>query len=135
MEPAQIAEKIFNENPKKPNTIQLGVDEIDDEYVFELLLNILLEGIFVKYGDEFKPDYLTIDKLEKLNEYMKSMGFTVKKHYNKSGHAYCRFNEENPRIFSIDRHQLRKNQIIKREKITDYYIDLGEFQLNFDHYS
>lgn len=134
MEPAQIAEKIFSVEPKEPKTIRLGLEEADHEYVFELMLNILLEGIFVKYGEGFKPEYLTVEVLSTLNEYMKSMGFIVNKHFDKGGHAYCNFNIENPRIFSIDKHQLRKNQIIERNKLTDYYIDLGEFQLNFDYF-
>lgn len=135
MEPQQIAQAIFSNNPKEPNTIKLGLDESDNEYVFELMLNILLEGIYVKFGTNFNIKSLTIEVITLLNEYMKSMGFTISNHQDKEGHCYCKLDRSRDRYgFSIDKHQLRKNEFIERKKLTDYYINIGESQLNFDFY-
>lgn len=129
-----IARQIFSTDPKQSHTVRLGLEEIDNEYIFQTLLNILLEGLYVKFGDGFDINNLTPEILIHLNEYMKSMGFIITKHINKEGRSYCNFNKNRPRVFIMDVHQVRKNEIIEREKLSEYYIDLGESQLNFDHF-
>ena len=130
----EIAKQIFANPPKPPHTIRLGLEEVDNEYVFQTLLTILLEGLVIKFGSEFDINKLSPEILIHLNEYMKSIGFIITKHTGKDGCCYCNFNVNNPRIFGMDVHQVRKNEIIEREKLSEYYINLGDSQLNFDHF-
>ena len=46
--PKSIAENIFSNDPSEPNTNQLILEEGDNEFVFEILVNILLEGLKLK---------------------------------------------------------------------------------------
>ena len=128
-----ISKQIFSIPPKPPNTIRLGLEEGDNEYIFQTILTILLEGMYVKFGKDFNINELTPEILIHLNEYMKSMGFIITKYNDKEGHCYCNFNKGNP-PFIMDVHQVRKNEIIERVKLSEYYINLGESQLNFDYF-
>jgi len=135
--PEHIAKFVFYDEPKVARSINLQLEEGDNEYVFQLILNVLLEGLYIKYGSEFDINQLNDDILHKLNEYMKSIGFSLKRHANKQGHCYCkivRINLEKPYMFVVDKHQKQKNDFIERKNLTDYYIDLGNSQLNFTHY-
>lgn len=133
---SDIAEYIFSKEPTLPGTIQLGMDETDHEYVFQTLLNILLEGLYVLFGSDFTMTDLTPELLQLLNQYMKSMGFIVNKHLDKEGHCYCDIAQKETGldkryVFLVNKHQLRKNQIIIRKNLTEYYVNIGQCQLHF----
>jgi hypothetical protein len=136
---AEIAKKIFMNDPKAPFTIRLGLEEVDHEYVFQIILNILLEGLYIKFGSNFDIGQLNVDILCHLNQYMNSMGFQLNKHADKEGHCYCdliKLNNQGSEkyIFVVNKHQLVKNDMIERKNLTEYYINIGEAQLNFSFY-
>lgn len=56
--PKSIAENIFLSDPKPPNSNQLLLSEYDNQYVFEILINIFLEGLRLK-------KYINIEFLSK----------------------------------------------------------------------
>lgn len=131
-----IAKFVFSTEPKQENTIKLIPDEADLEYIFEMILNLLLEGLYILYGSNFDIQQLNTEIISRLNEYMKSMGFIMEYHTTKGGHCYCDLkklmDDGKPYVFFIDRHQKRKNEFIERKKLTDYYVNLGNgAQLNF----
>lgn len=83
----QLAEQIFTKPPGQPFTIGLELD-IDDgentekspaktQTIFEVLANILLYGIKVKYGEQQDPKRLNEKQIDTLRQYMNSMGFDV----------------------------------------------------------
>ena len=128
-----IAMQLFSGLPKGPCTIQLSFEEVDNEYIFQTLLTILLDGLYIIYGENFDINNLTPEIIIHINEYMKSIGYIITKYINKEGHCYCTF-RKGIIPFIIDKHQYEKNRIIERNKISEYYINLGKYQLNFDFY-
>lgn len=88
----ELAERIFSMNPYPPCSIGLELD-IDNnpngpdtsntpssektQTVFEILANILLCGIKIKYGEQQDPKRLNQKQIETLQAYMQSMGFNV----------------------------------------------------------
>lgn len=64
--PKSIAENIFSSPPDNPNTKQLLLDEADNEFVFEILINILLEGLKVK--DYFNKENLKNSRIKNFVE-------------------------------------------------------------------
>lgn len=77
--PEKLAEQIFSKKPKPKKSCQLILDQVDDEYVFELLLKILSNGINVLYGNEANISNIVESPEIKiiLNEYFESMGFKL----------------------------------------------------------
>lgn len=99
----ELAERIFSVNPYPPCSIGLELDidassdnsnkksnenlsnEISNENlssektqtVFEILANILLCGIKIKYGEHQDPKRLNEKQIETLQAYMRSLGFTI----------------------------------------------------------
>lgn len=85
----ELAERIFSVNPYPPCSIGLELDidassndssEISSEKtqtVFEILANILLCGIKIKYGEHQDPKRLNEKQIETLQAYMRSLGFTI----------------------------------------------------------
>ena len=94
--PKSIAENIFLNEPDVPNTKQLILEECDNEFVFEILINILLEGLKLKkYFNEdnlkkskiinfvelYNEDYIiniNENNLINLYKYFLSLGFIIK---------------------------------------------------------
>jgi hypothetical protein len=85
----QLAQQIFSKPFQPPCTIMLELDakENDQEIptrtaseaqtVFEVLANILLFGIRVKYGENQNPKKLNEKQILEMKGYMQSMGFDV----------------------------------------------------------
>lgn len=88
MSPQDIAKKIFTEEPKKPLTNVIGVENSPDmSFVYEILLNILLEGLDLVTEDLNNYDYDNFNEKSILffNPWFYSMGFTIcVKKYHKS---------------------------------------------------
>lgn len=91
----ELAERIFSVNPYPPCSIGLELDidastntDSNDmtqhqessektQTVFEILANILLCGIKIKYGEQQDPKRLNEKQIETLQAYMRSLGFTI----------------------------------------------------------
>jgi hypothetical protein len=79
----QIAEFIFSKPPQEPCTIQIFADENDDEYIFQLLLNIFMEGLAKNYNN---LDNIDLGKFSEnfdkhipiLEKFIHSVGFNLK---------------------------------------------------------
>lgn len=76
----QIAQLIFSKPPT--SNLSLTLDEADNEYVFEILLNIFLEGLMIKNYISFdKSNFgslnITTDQFIELNQYFNSFGFKI----------------------------------------------------------
>lgn len=76
--PETLAQQLFTNPPKETNSCQLILDQADSEYIFELLINVLIEGIKVLYGVDASLDQVTDTIYHKLREYFHSIGFNVK---------------------------------------------------------
>jgi hypothetical protein len=75
--PKDIAEVIFYGKPSGYNANKLVLNEDDKEYTFQILLNILLEGMKIKgmvhdLSIDFEDDDIALMKL-----YMRSLGYDV----------------------------------------------------------
>lgn len=91
----ELAERIFSVNAQPPCTIGLELDIDGDnlntnnnqlttqekteqtQTVFEILANILLCGIKIKYGEQQDPKRLSEKQIDTIKSYMRSMGFDV----------------------------------------------------------
>ncbi len=80
--PEQIAQTIFNQNPKDACSCQIGTFDPDANmtYIFEILLIILMEGFCVLTGglEGVNLDELTEDHFSMLNPWFRSLGFDIK---------------------------------------------------------
>lgn len=127
-----IAKYIFTLEPKNPNSIQLLSDEVDNEYIFEMLLNLLLEGLYILYGNTFNISDLNENILMKLNTYFHSIGFSIQAFSDKKEDCFChviKTDFEKPFIFVLNFNNKTYNNL------SDYYVDLGDTQLNFKFFS
>lgn len=144
--PKDIAIAIFSEEPKPKKSIQFLSDEADHEYIFEVLLTILFEGIYCTGTFAVMDDgeiNINDTKVFKLKEYFWSFCFDV----NLSVHTidelkvaswdiddrYCSIsvNMENYKFY------LRPSDK-KREKLEDYFgLILGNdkvYKIDFSYY-
>ena len=70
-----LVEKIFSKPPEEKNSIQLQLDYADNEYIFQLLLNILLSAI--KFKGYSSINELNNNQLIELKSYFNSFGFDI----------------------------------------------------------
>jgi hypothetical protein len=79
-----IAEQLFSVPPRAPGTVQLGLTDCDaatapdhekTRVLFEILMELLLHGIRVKYGEEASPASMTVAQTEEIAQYVLSYGF------------------------------------------------------------
>lgn len=75
--PEELAQALFSKPPQAARSCQLLLDNVDNEYVFELLLNILLEGVDVLYGKESDITDVNDKIYFELKEYFQSLGFNL----------------------------------------------------------
>ena len=75
--PEGLAQTLFSKPPQAAKSCQLILDNVDNEYVFELLLNVLLEGVDVLYGKD--SDIADVNDIVyyQLKEYIASLGFNL----------------------------------------------------------
>lgn len=76
----QLIEFLFSSYPKAPCSYNL---HIDVETKLPVLLHILLTGAKKLYG-EIRPQDITEKQFDTLNEYMESIGFTIKYNFTKN---------------------------------------------------
>ena len=126
----EIAQHIFVGEPKEPFSIRLLSEHVDHEYVFTMISNLLLEGLYIMYGTMLDVTKLTDVEFVKINEYMKSFGFSMEKKFGKENESYCYMAKtpykDRPYVFVISNQQLES----KKTDISEYYINIGEFQLS-----
>jgi hypothetical protein len=103
--PKELAEYLFTQDPQPEKSIRvLCLDEKDQTlepiFLFEIFLNILTEGIFIKHGPITSEKYMTFDEniINAMSPWLRSVGFdtivekyprydeTIKKHFRK---YYC----------------------------------------------
>lgn len=73
-----IAAKICSEPPKLPCSIHLMMDhETDQNIEFDLVKDFTLECIHILFGSEVTPLDLTEEQFDKLNNYVKSIGYMI----------------------------------------------------------
>lgn len=77
-----IAHKIFGDNIKCENSINMQFDEEDLEYIFQVIVNIYLEGLKIKGFAFYVNDTLNLkldyESLNIMSQYMKSIKFIPK---------------------------------------------------------
>jgi len=127
----ELAVFVFSGEPRPPLSIGLMTDETDNEYIFSALSELLLEGLYVLYGDNFKLEQISTNVIATLNEYMKSIGFTLSACHTKSDECYSYIaNIENVPYFFILTPFARRPEALK-----DFYININDIcQLSFDFY-
>ncbi len=73
-----IAEKIFLNQPKPSCSIQLLLDEADNNTIFEVLVLFLLKGISIKFNDlNVSREKVYNHIYSQFNEYFHSFGFNI----------------------------------------------------------
>jgi hypothetical protein len=76
-QPKEIAKILFSENLKNTNSICLDLEEFDFEYVFQILINIFIEGLLIKKFVYFENNELVINMESSnifiMNQYMNSI--------------------------------------------------------------
>ncbi len=81
-----IAEQLFSVPPRQPGTVQLGLADCDaatapdnekTRVLFEILMELLLHGIHVKYGPDASPASLSVAQSEDIARYVLSYGFVL----------------------------------------------------------
>lgn len=79
--PEELAEIIFNAEPKPVQSIGLFTDQSNSNLqdLFEMLVTVLMEGLETIVGDLSTADLskLTTEHLEALNPWIQSLGFTL----------------------------------------------------------
>ena len=126
-----LARVLFGADPKEECSVDISLDEVDTAYVFELLLNLLFEGLDIVYGGLNNVDIGKIngDRILALNPWFKSVKFRVvvdefnRKDVGMYDDYYCRV-------------YLRKmNQVlfeVKKFKKSFHFILNGKNMHNFD---
>jgi hypothetical protein len=122
----ELARTIFTTT--EPLKIGIIVDDASGEYLFEMISNLLIEGLYVLYGRDF--DVTKCDKhiFLKIQEALACVGFSVHKHTTKKDVAYARIakiNREHPYVFVLTHHPISSN------KLSEYFMDMGDYQLSF----
>ena len=98
--PQEIAEKIFNDQPKSPRTYQIiSAQDINDvSIIFEILITIFLEGFKILVGSFKNIDLsnFTSDHIKQLDPWFASLGFKInvkeycRDDYDKYSNYYCK---------------------------------------------
>lgn len=80
LSPKEIAIKLFSNEPKEPCSIFIYSDDADLELIFQILVTVLMEGIFTIYSESklnLKNFDNTISNLKPfLDTYINSLGFS-----------------------------------------------------------
>lgn len=163
--PEQIAEALFSEDPKDPNSFQIlarpDTNNAEDmTYIFEILVTIMLEGLeYLSGGDlnNFEIDDFNEDYIETLGPWFNSICFNVKvevfdqsKMY-KCKKYYCKTiikNEQTEHIFkqnNIDKNyhfllngkyeEYNKNLIELKDLYTVFINKDKIYKISFNFYS
>ena len=83
----QIAQQIFSVDPQPIGSIQLGLEdcappnsppEMVQRLIFEVLMNLFLDGTKVVWDDNTQPGHLTEQQLDRMRQYFMSFGFNVR---------------------------------------------------------
>lgn len=78
-----LAEKVFTKLPSEPKSINVMFEDLGLKELFEALLTFLVTGLKIRYPSSENPEkvdlhLLTEQDLKKINQYMNSIGFSVK---------------------------------------------------------
>lgn len=76
-----LIDKIFLNPPKPPKTYNIQLPPDYNGGLFKVLLHILISGTKLIYGNDIDPNNLTLSHFNTLNDYMSSLGFTLKYKY------------------------------------------------------
>ena len=127
----QISEKIFEGEPKKPNSIQIQLSEIEvkrdedlNEKIFKMLLEIFYDGMRKYYmkDNQVNLDELSDEQFYKIKQYFWSIGFNVFYILKVNGEI-IRNTDDKP----------------KKSDLKDYFLDLKKkthvYSIFFDYYS
>lgn len=74
----QLVDFIFSNYPKPPCSYNLNIDTPSK---LPILLEILLNGARKLYGQHIIPKEITEKQYDTLNDYMQSLGYTIKYNY------------------------------------------------------
>lgn len=74
----QLVDFIFSSYPKPPCSYNLNIDAPSK---LPILLEILLAGARKLYGQHITPKQITEQQFDTLNDYMQSIGYTIKYNY------------------------------------------------------
>lgn len=103
--PKEIAEAIFTDDPDKPNSYKLfgdSVDSCENEYNYEILINIMMSGLDILSGglSDNLADF-SVAHIINLNPWFRSFGYEIKTAvFDKGGkeaykNYYCRIGVKN----------------------------------------
>jgi hypothetical protein len=74
----EITKQICSEPPKAPCSIQLIMDhEADNEIEFSLIRDFTLACMQILFGPDATPGDLSEEQFDRLNQYVKSVGYKV----------------------------------------------------------
>jgi hypothetical protein len=126
---------LFSEKPKEPNTIKLELDNNKDIKIglniFQELLMIFTEGIkylFSCGNDKVDVSSLTIEDIDLMGKYFKSMGFKINVEKFTIGEYLD--NIKLPNYFK-DQHLIETNTML-RDIYYEATLDLIIYRISFD---
>ena len=117
-------EYLYSSEPKPVGTIQLESPPLDDTdkninlHIFEQLLMIFVDGLKYFYGDsnnKVNVDDLTIDSIDKLNEYFKSMNYEITLEVFETMYDYQ---------FKFPNYFQNQEHINEQTKLEDFYYEI-----------
>lgn len=84
---SEIVDIIFSTKPQPPYTYTLDLTQFtlnQNITVFQILMNILINGAKKLYGETVSPATISKEQYEMLQEYMQSIGYKIKHNYTYS---------------------------------------------------
>lgn len=131
MDISEIAQNIFSQPPKEPNSIQLDFSETDENLttkdIFEMLLIIFQQGMIIHHGDANKRvdlSKITHEDFLKINRYFNSFNFKVNYNIKPLDHV-------EPADFS-EKKNLKDHYLRLRTGSLLYYISFDYYLENTD---
>ncbi len=117
-------EYLYSSEPKSVGSIQLesplsdNTDKNINLHIFEQLLMIFVDGLKYFYGDsnnKVNVDDLTIDSIDKLNEYFKSMNYEITLEVFETMYDYQ---------FKFPNYFQNQEHINEQTKLEDFYYEI-----------
>lgn len=83
---ADLSKKLFISPPREPCSFNILSNNIitaenHDRIMFPILMNIMINGANILYGDDIMPHNMNEDQFDTLKQYMASIGYRVMHNY------------------------------------------------------
>ena len=93
MDTSSIVDLIFSHDPKPPCSFEIALsDEVYNITLFQMLMDILICGARKLYGEFITANQITKEQFNKLERYMRSMGYNIKYNYTYENNIATKIN-------------------------------------------